>query len=1332
MSLIAATQIPKPADEQAFERASVLLWANLLDDPNVPRNGRRGQRQNGVDLYGIRDGDSDHYVGIQCKLKSDGHTLSEKEVRDEVTKALTFKPALREYFIITTAPDDVAMQQLARTITGELRKAGTPMLVNIWGWNTLEEKISQDAEARNLFDPTYTPHSAVILEETRKVSSGQADMATKLANIETLLKEHFGTPPGDATTGADAVEAHLDAEIDNYRALIEKRQPQTAKTLLEGLLGRVASTASGRILFRIKANIGSCLYALGQDADAAATLAEAYEHAPHEPKAIANKAFSLLLQGHWRELQEFGVKSLLEDPTNEGLAGYLVQTGRFDDPGKDPLDLIPAALHNTAAVAIGRIDFYRWRRGAGQWWALAHQALADHPQDPHARQFAAEADIDSVVTDPTFGHSRRLTPDARGKLERAVTSLVALWDEARSGEAAIRPEDIAICGNIIVALHALDDFPRGIDIARQGLAVAPDDVDLLGRAAMVASEGGELDLTRELLPRLPEGPETIVIAFRLYTASDDWPALAALLPKVDLLPESEQPLLTAAARLADLLIGPREDRHAGFADVAQTVKDDARASIVVADLAREQGFADIADAAFEAAKGLVGPQSHFADRIMLARHAGQRDEWALAADLLSGHVDCSRDSAELRALARALVNDLPVRDRALKFFEALSPDVAGLPFYRHCEGMLAFNFGDLPRAETALRYALDLDPSLDSALALISVMRRTDRHDDIKAFLKNLDISEFRGSAHQRMHLAQALRDVGEPERAMALGYETVVSAPNDPRVALGYFGLVMMRSDEDVIPEAPVVALDTFVRLKGDKGREDAFLIVNGEDRPAQGIVSPSYPTAAAAFGLRVGDNFEMAGPFGATRHWRVAEIKHKYLHALHDVMQNFERRFPDADGFYSITMEGDDLEPALEQVRKASEAHRALADLYLAQKLPLAMVAQRHGGDSIGLVDYIRSLDESIVVCFGNHPERVEARKTIATRRAGGAVLDTYTAWTVATMDAFDVLTSVFGKLVVPRSVIDDLRSLADSHRPLGRSTMTVAYRDGQYFRQEHTAEDAARSHQLILAQIAKIEAVCETLPVAAPDDIGELAGTLTRAFASHILDPAFLARDGYVLVCEDMYYRQWASAATSAQGVWLQPVFTYALETDRIDRARYRQLIVGLAGRRHDHMSLSGQDLVDALIGDSTDELYEFAAVAQFIGGKNADLLSHVNVAKAFLLHIWSATAKVEGQKRERGTSLIVENLTRFTGSNRGLALALLTAGMSLPAKDCLKAWMAAKSIATGEIERARSRLLQRGVTPIAKKRAPPGFTPLALPNYGPAGRNGRPRRRKKRRG
>ena len=126
--------------------------------------------------------------------------------------------------------------------------------------------------------------------------------------------------------------------------------------LLERLLARVQRTASGRILFRIKANIGSCLLALGDDEKAAPLLSDAYDHAPTEPKAIANKAFSLLLQGQWQDVLAFGQDALNTDPTNEGVAGYLRPSSRFDPGLGDPLDLIPADLRRTAAVAVGRVD----------------------------------------------------------------------------------------------------------------------------------------------------------------------------------------------------------------------------------------------------------------------------------------------------------------------------------------------------------------------------------------------------------------------------------------------------------------------------------------------------------------------------------------------------------------------------------------------------------------------------------------------------------------------------------------------------------------------------------------------------------------------------------------------------------------------------------------------------------------------------------------------------------------------------------------------------------------------------------------------------------------
>lgn len=658
MSLLAATQIPRPADEQAFERASVVLWRGLLADPSIQRNGRRGQRQNGVDLFGIRDGDADWHVGIQCKLKSEGHVLSEVEVRGEVTKALTFKPALKEYYVTTTAPDDVAMQELAREITKELAIAGKAMRVFVWGWNTLEERISEETTARKAFDPTYTFFGEEILTETRSISAGQSEMRDEIVagfcRMESMIAAVNGrlaSPPGDSTVEVNAVEAHLDAEISEYRDLNNRGQTLTAMPLLERLLTRVGASASGRILFRIKANIGHCLLALGKDHEAAAMLLASYDHAPGEPKAIANKALGLLLRGDWQELLTFGKSQLEIDPSNEWLAGYLVQAARFDMSVTDPLELIPGQLHRTAAVQIGWVDFIRHRDKPGEWWGPARQVLAEHPSEPNAVQFAAVADLDEILTSQRFQHMRILSSAERQRLEVATATLNSQWDLERLTDGPLRPEDAALCGNVVVGLAALGEFFRALDIARQGLALAPYDTELLIRAAAVAVEADD-EFASELLPKLPATADSVVLKFRFHAARADWPQVVRIFEKDALLiPTAEYPIISTTAKLAAIKIGvdDPEERRRQIAAVADEATSDPRASIVVADFAHREQMEDIADAAFEAALKHIDNDSHAADRLMVAHHANRRRDPAIVADLLDGWVPACRRLAPLQS-----------------------------------------------------------------------------------------------------------------------------------------------------------------------------------------------------------------------------------------------------------------------------------------------------------------------------------------------------------------------------------------------------------------------------------------------------------------------------------------------------------------------------------------------------------------------------------------------------------------------------------------------------------------------------------------------------------
>lgn len=134
MPTFSSVQIPPPANWQDFEQLCCDLWRAIWNDPNTRRHGRQGQPQCGVDVFGRPD-QKDKYAGVQCKGK-DNYTnkrLTKREVKAEVEKAKSFKPALSEFIIATTGPKDAKIEELARVITQEHLEEGL-FSVDIWFW----------------------------------------------------------------------------------------------------------------------------------------------------------------------------------------------------------------------------------------------------------------------------------------------------------------------------------------------------------------------------------------------------------------------------------------------------------------------------------------------------------------------------------------------------------------------------------------------------------------------------------------------------------------------------------------------------------------------------------------------------------------------------------------------------------------------------------------------------------------------------------------------------------------------------------------------------------------------------------------------------------------------------------------------------------------------------------------------------------------------------------------------------------------------------------------------------------------------------------------------
>ena len=127
-------QIPAPKSWTTFEDLCHCLFKAIWGDPLAQKNGRSGQPQHGVDVFGSPGSNYEIYQGVQCKGKETQYSAkpSVKELECEISKAESFEPSLQHWIFATTAPVDGALQEAARNISAARKKEGL-FTVSVFG-----------------------------------------------------------------------------------------------------------------------------------------------------------------------------------------------------------------------------------------------------------------------------------------------------------------------------------------------------------------------------------------------------------------------------------------------------------------------------------------------------------------------------------------------------------------------------------------------------------------------------------------------------------------------------------------------------------------------------------------------------------------------------------------------------------------------------------------------------------------------------------------------------------------------------------------------------------------------------------------------------------------------------------------------------------------------------------------------------------------------------------------------------------------------------------------------------------------------------------------------
>lgn len=136
-------RLPMLSAQEDFEHLIEDLCENELGPESlVQMRGRRGQRQQGVDVYGQPPGLAGAYLGYQCKAYAVDNPLTKAKVWDEVNKAKTFplSPFVK-LVIAITHPRNTTEQDVISTVSDENQRQGSFPVEGMF-WDDIERKLA--------------------------------------------------------------------------------------------------------------------------------------------------------------------------------------------------------------------------------------------------------------------------------------------------------------------------------------------------------------------------------------------------------------------------------------------------------------------------------------------------------------------------------------------------------------------------------------------------------------------------------------------------------------------------------------------------------------------------------------------------------------------------------------------------------------------------------------------------------------------------------------------------------------------------------------------------------------------------------------------------------------------------------------------------------------------------------------------------------------------------------------------------------------------------------------------------------------------------------------
>jgi hypothetical protein len=703
-------------------------------------HGRQGQSQSGVDIYGT-DRVEKRFVGVQCKGKDRGYggTLEERELRAEVEKAETFDPPLAVFIVATTAPNDVAIQRVARTITQNHQQQGL-FEVRVQGWETLQRRITDYPEVLSKHFHDFAPVDVLeridvgIDVTEREGEQTRTEIAALKTQVSFLVERLDAGDP-------------LQARIIEVARLTDDGSARAAIRRLQQLLEDERSTLLPRNVFRLRAGLGVAHLALGEIPTAIQHFHDAYEADPAWPNARAFQAIAELLEGHPTAAFERAKQALVDDPTSHHAAAVIIDAAPGEMGINELQALIPEGLRNRAEVSLGLSLRARKYEDFPVAEDFARRALAAYPNDIRALGALAEVVLQPILASEGIGFTRLIPAEARGQFNEALDLLQRAWEQLATRDDVARYDHIV--ANLITALDIAGRERDAERILDQALRVASGSPPLLRRHAQKmaqAAEWQEVLTTIALMPAKDVESQDELVRIRALiqtgsaeTALREVRALQENLADERLREAAAALSLNAAAQLGSLNEEltealSRSPKSIVLRSIGVSLLDEANP--------RRQTLLAELDRLIDQIQG-VQDRYHAAEALFAAK------QYSKAADLYAELHGTDKDDLALRRHLAAL----HLADRRLEarqLFDSLDERIKSLPQYAEVGAAIYERAGLLAECRLLVEKMLLHEDNLHRRLQWLSLCERLSDSDTVVDWLKQIEPSQ---QGHPRPHI---------------------------------------------------------------------------------------------------------------------------------------------------------------------------------------------------------------------------------------------------------------------------------------------------------------------------------------------------------------------------------------------------------------------------------------------------------------------------------------------------------------------------------------------------------------------------------------------------